>query len=168
MYQPTDQWTNQPDRIVLMLDNENQICSPKSVQIEDGKLFQYFRANLFQGSVHAKIITVFFIKDTVIAWIQSFPQGENPSQMSKGRWKKLNELNFTPFLKTRRGQNPVHHGLVNQSLNQCTKLNFTTKPQGHMKVVLVDTPTPLSISMTVQEKIIRSYLSICRQNRSVN
>ena len=82
--------------------------------------------------------------------------------------KKLNELNFTPFLKTRRGQNPVHHGLVNQSLNQCTKLNFTTKPQWHMKVVLVDTPTPLSISMTVQEKIIRSYLSICRQNRSVN
>ena len=67
MYQPTDQWTNQPDRIVLMLDNENQICSPKSVQIKDGKLFQYFRANLFQGSVHAKIITVFFIKDTVIA-----------------------------------------------------------------------------------------------------
>ena len=62
MYQPTDQWTNQPDRIVLMLDNENQICSPKSVQIEDGKLFQYFRANLFQGSVHAKIITVFFHK----------------------------------------------------------------------------------------------------------
>ena len=67
MYQPTDQWTNQPDRIVLMLHNENQIGSPKSVQIEDGKLFQYFRANLFQGSVHAKIITVFFIKDTVIA-----------------------------------------------------------------------------------------------------
>ena len=167
MYQPTDQWTNQPDRIVLMLDNENQICSPKSVQIEDGKLFQYFRANLFQGSVHAKIITVFFHKRHCHCMNPVFPTRRKSKPDVKREVKKTQWAKFHP-LKTRRGQNPVHHGLVNQSLNQCTKLNFTTKPQGHMKVVLVDTPTPLSISMTVQEKIIRSYLSICRQNRSVN